>query len=291
MTDSPRSPMSRFAHAAMATEFELILPGDDEEYSGHAAQAAFAEIDRLENRLSRFDPRSDISLINRLSAGKTLRIGIETFECLSLAMRLQDETRGAFDIDFRSGRRPSRVWEPIRAPDGFEVTVHAGVDLDLGGIGKGFALDMAREVLAHWEIDRGLLHGGTSTALAWGFPGRHAGELEGWPLGVAGAQPSTGAPRRVILRDRALSGSGTEVKGEHVIDPRDGRPARGHDAAWVSHPSAAEADALSTAFMVMPTAQVDQFCRRHPEVWALVICAEKRCTIFNGGRVKTEAVR
>jgi thiamine biosynthesis lipoprotein len=206
-------------------------------------------------------------------------------------MRLQDETRGAFDIDFRSGRHPSRVWEPIRAPDGFEVTVDAGVDLDLGGIGKGFALDTVREVLAHWEIDRGLLHGGTSTALAWGFPGRHAGELEGWPLGVAGAQPSTGAPGRVILRDRALSGSGTEVKGEHVIDPRDGRPARGHDAAWVSHPSAAAADALSTAFMVMPTAQVDQFCRRHPEVWALVICAEKRCTIFNGSRVKTDAVR
>jgi thiamine biosynthesis lipoprotein len=289
LNDIPISPIFRFAHAAMATEFELILPGDDREYYGQAAQAVFAEIDRLEHRLSRFDPRSDLSLINRLPAGKTLRIGIETFECLSLAVRLQDETRGAFDIDFRSGRRPKRVWETSRVTDGFEVDLDAGVDLDLGGIGKGFALDKAREVLADWEIERYLMHGGTSTALAWGSSGGDAAEPEGWPLGVAGAQPCPGAPRRAILRNRALSGSGTEAKGEHIIDPRNGRPAQGHEAAWVSHPSAAVADALSTAFMVMPPAQVDQFCRRHPEVWALMICAGKKCTIFNGDRVKTDA--
>ncbi len=289
MTDIPAFPMSRFAHAAMATEFEILLPGADEEYSRQAAQAVFAEIDRLEQRLSRFDPRSDLSLINRLPAGGTVRVGIEIFECLSLATRLQDETRGAFDIDYRSGRLPPRVWEAARVKDGFEVTVEAGVDLDLGGIGKGFALDKARDVLVDWEIEGGLMHGGTSTALAWGSPERNAAESGGWALGVAGTRPCPGSPRRVILEDRALSGSGPDVKGEHVIDPRFGRPAKGHEAAWVSHPSAAVADALSTAFMVMSTDEVDHFCRLHSEVWALVISAGKKCTILNGGLVKTDA--
>jgi thiamine biosynthesis lipoprotein len=82
-----------------------------------------------------------------------------------------------------------------------------------------------------------------------------------------------------------LSGSGTAVKGEHIIDPRTGRPARGHRAAWASHPSAAAADALSTAFMVMTTAGVAALCGRHPEVWALVINARKKCRIFNAGAI------
>jgi thiamine biosynthesis lipoprotein len=82
-----------------------------------------------------------------------------------------------------------------------------------------------------------------------------------------------------------LSGSGTEVKGEHVVDPRTGRPASGHAAAWASHPSAAVSDALSTAFMVMTTAEVAGFCGRHPAVWALVKTGTEKCRIFNAGEI------
>ncbi|MGZ5455018.1 MAG: FAD:protein FMN transferase, partial [Candidatus Aminicenantales bacterium] len=92
---------------------------------------------------------------------------------------------------------------------------------------------------------------------------------------------ATCGPGHVILRNRALSGSGTEVKGAHIIDPRTGRPAAGHAAAWASHPSAAASDALSTAFMVMSTAEVAAFCGRHPVVWALVKLGPKTCRIFN----------
>jgi len=74
-----------------------------------------------------------------------------------------------------------------------------------------------------------------------------------------------------LLRDQAVSGSGTEVKGGHVLDPRTGKPARGHPAAWVIAPSAAVADALSTAFMVMSTGEVEDFCARHPEISALLV--------------------
>ncbi len=303
----PLPPVSRFLHSAMSTEFELVLPGENRDYLQQAAQAVFSLIDRLEELLSRFDPRSDISLVNRLPAGQAQRVGIETVECLSLCLVLQTETHGAFDCDFRSRKKhwdlkprefPEKEtsgqtlgFETAAVPGGFEVVLSAEVDLDLGGMGKGYALDKAWEILRDWDVKQGLIHAGTSTALAHGSPYSSASKQKGWPVGVTGSFACPGAPRRAFLKGRAISGSGTEIKGPHVIDPVNGGPALGHLAAWVSHPSAAVADALSTAFMVMSTEQVRDFCQRFPDVWALVICAEKKCTIFNAGVVSTDAAR
>jgi thiamine biosynthesis lipoprotein len=149
--------------------------------------------------------------------------------------------------------------------------------VDLGAIGKGYALDKAAELLADWEIPDVLLHSGTSSVLALGNGGEAAGcpaGKTGWPLGVAGDWADKAGFDTVLLSGAALSGSGTEVKGQHVLDPRTGRPASNHLAAWAIAPSAALSDALSTAFMVMTTAEVNSYCRSHVEVAALVI--EKR---------------
>jgi thiamine biosynthesis lipoprotein len=94
-------------------------------------------------------------------------------------------------------------------------------------------------------------------------------------------------PKKFFLKNRALSGSGTEVKGEHVFDPRKNKPAGGHLGAWVSHTSAAVADALSTAFMVMNTEEVQHYCEGHPDVWALVVIDPKTCKVFNPGLAST----
>jgi thiamine biosynthesis lipoprotein len=291
----------------MSTEFELLLPGETTPHTRGAAQAAFAEIDRLEGLFSRFDPRSDISRINRLHPGESLRVCIEVIECLDLAFRLKEETLGVFDVDFRSRRHPagegsSSAGRPgakgfpipvelIQISAGFKVTAVRGVDLDLGGIGKGYALDQVRDLLEDWDIEDALVHAGTSTALAWGDPGGGPRDPAGWPVGVAGPWAGPEIPGRAFLQDRALSGSGTEVKGEHVVDPRTGRAASGHLAAWASHPSAAVADALSTSFMVLGKAQVAEICTRSPELWALVINERKKCTIFNHGLVVAETAR
>ncbi len=304
----------RFEHEAMATVFEIFIAGKDREYARQAARAAFGEIDRLERLFSRFDPTSETSRIGRLAPGGSMRVGIETVECLALAERARMETGGAFDINYRaflsgaaraskadsgepakgSGKRrprPAGAFRLERLPDGFAVVLTPAarerkappLDLDLGAVGKGYALDAARQALLEWDVSNALLHAGTSTVLAMGPGPGSKRPGAGWPVGLATGWSAIRAPKRIFLRDRALSGSGTEVKGAHVFDPRTGKPASGHAAAWASHPSAAWSDALSTAFLVMSAEDVGGFCRRHPEAWALVIIGPKTCKIFPAG--------
>jgi len=291
----------RFAHEAMATVFEAFIAGKDKVYAGQAARAAFDEIDRIERLFSRFDPSSEISRILRLRPGESLPVGVETVHVLGLGSFVQSETGGAFDPNYRtaaarSARRPTSPPPPVgrllrveHTGGGFEVVrLRRGagapaLDLDLGAVGKGFALDCALGVLRDWAVDNVLLHAGTSTALGHGPGPNGTARGRGWPVGAGSTAGKAAGPGRVFLRNGALSGSGTEVKGEHVVDPRTGRPARGHQAAWAGHSSAAASDALSTAFMVMRTGEVAKFCGRHSEVWALVKTGPETCRMFNAG--------
>ena len=306
--------MFRFAHLAMGTTFEIMLDGVDKKYTGQVSQAVFTEIDRLESLFTRFNPGSEIGQINRLQPGQSFTIGVETFDCLQTALCIQARTGGAFDVNIgeqldlqdKSGKEnrlakidileqmklshsahrysleilPAVGMTGIQEAHEAQALFHT-LNLDLGGIGKGFALDKALDLLADWDVESALLHGGTSTALAVGAPSQGQGRHKGWPVAVGGDWNCPQIPEILFLKDRALSGSGTEVKGSHIIDPRTGKPAAGHAAAWVSHPSAAVADALSTAFIVMNSEEVGVFCEYHPDVWALVIIDSHTCEEFN----------
>lgn len=288
MRDAEKPAVHRFAHAAMGTTFEVMVTGCTMRYASQAAQAVFAEVDRLENLFNRFNASSEISQINRLKPGQSIRIGLETYACLTIAEEVCQKTARAFDANYRCtaksrGRGVSAIpGMALSSSDGFSISletqkaesVSAGLDLDLGGIGKGYALDRAVEVLSEWSIDRFLLHAGTSTAFASGDAPSLGPDEQGWPVGA-------GMDRRLFLKNRALSGSGTAVKGQHILDPRTGRPADRHLAVWVSHPSAARADALSTGFMAMSLEEIARHCHLHREVWASVLSPDRTGHVFN----------
>jgi thiamine biosynthesis lipoprotein len=288
----------------MGTTFEIMLAEKDEEYARQISQAVFVEIDRIKDIISRFDPTSEIGQINRLRAGQSMRIGVETYDCLNTALMVQSQTQGAFDINIGSlmkyreeqvsESRPPRAdiqkqLELSQKSRGYAVKYlpkegregPTEMSLDLGGIGKGYALECTLEILSDWGVEKALVHGGTSTALALGTPPEGPGKKKGWPIRIGGDWECANTPKKFFLKDQALSGSGTEVKGDHIFDPRTNKPAKEHLAAWVSHPSAAVADALSTAFMVMSIEEVRTYCEEHRNVWALVVIDSKNCEVFN----------
>ncbi len=299
--------MRRFSHEAMATTFEILVVHEDERYARQAATAAFNEVDRLEAELSRFLENSDIARINNLPAHQPLPIGLDAFECLKLSIRMYSETNGAFDVTVGALVKCWRNEDGTsRTPSPEEVNrarLHTGTNLlqlderehtvrlsaspmhvDLGGIGKGYAVDRVAELLREWSIDTALVSGGYSSVLALDAP---AG-TEGWPLTLSDPADHKCILARPCLRGRALSGSGVQ-KGGHIISSRTGRPIEGRRAAWASAPDAGTADALSTALMIMDPDEIERYCSLHPEALAMVILQEQgeeapKETILHFGR-------
>jgi len=263
--------LHRFEHEAMACVFEVHIQGADAGYARHAAQAAFQEVDRLEQLLSRFVPHSDIARIASLEPGRSLPVSVETIDCLRLASEMQAETDGAFDVAFRSaGPRPRDLPPLVLDPANHAVAVQVpGVSLDLGGLGKGYAIDRMAEVVREWGISAALLHAGQSTVYALSATADEAG----WRVGLRTPDDYGNVFGEITLGNRALSGSGQRLHGRHIRDPRTGRPAEQAQAAWALAPTAAMADALSTAFMVPSPVEVERVCGRLPGVSAILLCA------------------
>lgn len=273
-----------FQHEAMATTFVLTIADQSTEYAQQAATAAWRELDRLENELSRYVESSDISRANRLRANEATVIGDDTLECLILAAEVAVATDRAFDVAYRSRfpdgdarARPAFTLDP----GAHVLTSHAEqLHLDLGAIGKGYALDRLADLLREWQITAACLQSGGSTALVLAPPAGHIG----WSIGIGEAETH----RALTLHDIALSASGIAVKGRHLIDPRTGRPAVRTTRTWALAPSAALSDALSTAFFVWSDEQIADFCREHLEIGAAVTDVERGLEVF--GALKNYAL-
>lgn len=263
-------------HEAMATTFEITIAGQEEAYARQAARAAFRELDRLEGELSRFVESSDIARASRLEAGGAIVIGEDAMECLLIAAEIAQETGRAFDPAYGSERGPDLADDApafTLDPPAHMLTARASrLRLDLGAVGKGYALDRLAGVLGDWGVDSACLNSGGSTALALDGPPSRAG----WPVGLGEGD----ARRELALARNALSGSGIAVKGSHLIDPRTQGTAARALRAWASSPSAAVADALSTAFFVMGDAEVAAFCTSHPDVGAALARPDGTLELF-----------
>ena len=272
----------QFRYDAMATTFEVVIAQDglDATYAAQAADAVHREIARLEDELSRFRQSSDIWRLSQLAAGDRTRVGLAAFDCLSLSKAVHEETEGAFDITMAPLLRLWRTsdglqrqpfdheLEAARAIVGSQffsleestlsVTLAAGpMIFDLGGVGKGYALDQSVPILSDWGIRNALLNAGNSTLLAIG----HANGETGWPVTL-----SDGAAA-ITLNNEAVSGSGFQVQGAHIIDPRSFEPVPPRsERTFAVAPTAALSDALSTAFTILDAEQADAICERYKGV-------------------------
>jgi FAD:protein FMN transferase len=281
----------RFEHEAMNTQWLLLIPeraGIDRAYAASAADAVWTDVNRLEDELSRFRPHSDIGRLRAAKTGERISLGLAAWDCLSLAKDVTAATDGAFDVavgplyELWRGRHMSvdpPSAEEISAAqarcgshhftldpaDGFGVLSHLDhLQLDLGAIGKGYALDEAAALLRDpWQIhDALLVTGGGSTVLAHGL------DPLGQPWQAVTSLPSE--PRLALPSGQAISMSGFDVQGSHIIDPRSGRPlsTKKQNVCAIA-PGAALSDALSTAFLVLGRDATQAFCHRHPDVRVL----------------------
>lgn len=277
----------------MACRVEVVLPGERAS-DLHVASSALDEGDRLEDVMTIFRPGSELSRVNREAHAAPVVVSEELFSVLWQAASLADATRGAFDITStplsqcwgflrRAGRLPgpseidealSCVGMRLLALDPDARTVHfrkPGVTLNLGSIGKGFALDRMGLLLSARGTSDALLSAGSSSILARG------GRSAPWRVDLRTA--TTGdVLARLHLVDAAVgtSGAGQQfftVDGRrlgHVIDPRTGWPAAGILSASVVTSAAAAADALATAFLIGGTDLAGLYCAEHPDVLAIV---------------------
>lgn len=256
-----------FSHEAMHTTFTLRLRGEDEKSAQDMAHECFACIDMLESRLSRFIESSEISLINQMQAGETLYLSEPCHQCLLLALDAYARTGGLFDITLgariehqKSG--DSRPPPPVTGnlvihPDVAAVTcIEPGRQLDLGGIGKGFALDQLKQILCDWGAQDALIAAGASSLLAIG--------PSAWPVDLTAKKRSL----RLTLNNQSLSASGTGIQGSHIVHPagHDLMPQTFFDRVWVLAPTAVMAEIWSTALMLIEPSEMPAMIEENPEI-------------------------
>jgi FAD:protein FMN transferase len=316
-----RSDMSvsvAIARHAMATRFELILHGQDPIWLRAAGEEALDEVQKLEAQLSFYQPQSEISRLNARAHRGPVRVEPGLFHLLQRAQMLSQETEGAFDITVAplmrcwgfiggSGSMPDPgMLEEARSLAGSHLIefnerdytvrfAREGMKVDLGAIGKGYAVDRAIELLLEAGVTSAFLHGGTSTAYGLGSPPNEESwkvvleipEFKGAcaPDGawIQRAKESRPGEERVLavigLKDESLSvsaptGKAFEMEGKilgHVIDPRTGAPVQGAEMAAVVHKSATETDAISTALLVLGTEGAEQVGKINPDMRILVV--------------------
>lgn len=285
------------ARRLMWTKFEIVAYGPERARLAEAAEAAFKEIDRLDRQMSNYSDASELTYINRNAAREDVIVEKELFDFLKLSFDYSRNTGGTFDITVgplmkawgffdKNGRVPNAgELRSVMSRVGFKHVLlderthtvrfdREGVELDLGGIAKGYAVDRAAEILRASGVTSAFITSGSSSICAIGLPpGRTA-----WRVEVSDPLDRSHKIEAIELKDQSISTSGChektfEADGKnycHIMDPRIGRPIEGLLSATVITQTGVEAEALSKALMVMGIAKAREFLKTRPHVRAIL---------------------
>ena len=294
----PAAQLFSESRPAMGTTFIIYLYSTDRPAADAAFNAAFDEIERIEDALSNYRPSSELSRINRLAATAATTTDPEVFNLLQTSFDYSRRSDGAFDITVgplmqawgffrKNGQYPNRAelsrarasigWKMVELdPQRRTIKFNTpGMELDMGGIGKGYAVDRVIDILREAGVKSALVDAGSSTLYALDAP---PGK-EGWKVVVPRPGDRSHGISEVLLRDNSLSTSGSYEKffrlnGKtycHIMDPRTGEPVQGMLQATVIAPSATATDALSTTIFVMGPAAGSKLLKSMPNTSAMWI--------------------
>jgi thiamine biosynthesis lipoprotein len=220
---------------AMGTPLRVKVFGAD---ASNLAAAAVDEIKRLDKIFSKFDPESEISLINNNAGKIPQKVSPETMECIKIAVKINRQSNGAFDITL--GRAKNLVVNE----DLMQVYLNDERSrIDLGGIGKGYAVESARRLLLKNGAKSGIIDMRSSIAV-FGPSDRK--------IGIQHPRQKEKLIGTIILRDgQSVATSGDYERGKHILEPRTGKFCGLCQGVTIIGLNAAETDALATAVFVL----------------------------------------
>jgi len=285
---------------AMGSTYSIAIYGNDRVEMEAAVDAAFDEVHRLDEMLSNYKPDSEWSEVNRHAAERPMKISPELFQLLSACVAYSRESEGAFDISVGplmkvwgfykgSGHLPHRP-EVLAALtkvgyrhihlDAAAQTVwfdRPGVELDPGGIGKGYAVDRMVDVLRQKGFSIALVAGSGSSIYGMGAPPE---EPKGWRVEIRDPRDSHKAAAEVFLKDTSMSTSGSYEKFfraegrtyAHIMDPRSGYPAQGSVSVSVIAPRTIDSEAWAKPYFVNGR----QWAAKHkPKEFRVYFCEDR----------------
>ena len=301
-------------HYAMGAVFEIITYQTHPTQASHAMDRAFQEIDRLEQVMSIYKPASELSRLNRTAYLHAQTVTPDLYQVIQESLHYSELSEGEFDVTagllterWKAVGRGEQVPSPaeeerLRCGVGYRqvelippnrIRFHSSrLAVDLGAIGKGYAVDRTAAVLRSCGIECALINSGGSTFYAMGFPPGQSGWL------VHLCDPSAQVDPYVLLNENSVSTSqqtppsllGMPPFG-HIIDPIAGEPLKSATAVSVVAESATASDALSTAFLLMGPAKGRDLVKRLPNVAAVWISPEGlRQTVTSGPEILTTSV-
>jgi FAD:protein FMN transferase len=293
--------------AIMGTRVYVQLWADDPGAGDAAIEAVMAEMRRIDNLMSHYKPESQLSQINERANREPVQVDKELFDLIKLSTHYSQITQGAFDItyasvgylyDYRSHIRPTEAQIKSALPavnwrnmllDEAHHTVrfeHPGMRIDLGGIGKGYAVDRAVAILKARGIEHAVVTAGGDTRII----GDHMGRA--WMVAIRHPDDPKKVVTRIPLSNSAMSTSGdyeryfdeNGVRYHHIIDPRTGHSASKVRSATIIAPTATQTDGMSKTAFVLGPEKALEIINRMPEYDAVFVCPDGRVLYSNGLR-------